>query len=576
MIYFYPELENCPHCNSKLYLQKTRVKSVVTMDIGGFYAKEHIFACPCNKEVFFSEELRMIAPENCTFGYDVLVYIGKALFVDCLNEQKIINYLAAQNIFISEREISYLGRKFIIYLALAHHESGEKLRHEMKKRGGYILHVDGTCEGDSPQLFTGLDGISELVLDNIKIPSEKKEVLVPFFHRIKEQYGEPIALVHDMGKGILAAVEEEFPDTPDYICHFHFLRDIGKDLFGKEHQIIYNSLKKHGIRTELRKKMKALEGKFSDDLLIVESLLESLKNGTICTDSPKYIPAVLTSALIRWAFDISQQLSGYGFPFDQPHIVFYQRLKLIHSVLERIMNIHLRNDIKDNRPFFRVHGLLDKIVKDKKLRNTAELMEEKIMIFNKLRYALRIALPEGKKGLNDDGEKVDIKTIEIKVKELRKQIIENQNLLAKDDYQKMIAQIDKYWSKLFADPITVYTPSGPISIAPQRTNNILERLFRGEKRCYRKKSGTISLNKTLKTIIADTPLVRNLVNEEYLHTILNGCKTLEERFSQIDAKIVYEQLKKAQKDMEGMSPKMKKIVKQQDLPQKIISMYSNF
>ena len=46
----------------------------------------------------------------------------------------------------------------------------------------------------------------------------------------------------------------------------------------------------------------------------------------------------------------------------------------------------------------------------------------------------------------------------------------------------MIAQIDKYWDKLFADPITVNTPIGQVTIQPQRTNNLLERFFRDFKR----------------------------------------------------------------------------------------------
>jgi hypothetical protein len=64
-----------------------------------------------------------------------------ALFVHCRNNQEIIKELAAQNVFISEQEISYLGRKFVIYLALAHRESSKQLRHSMAKRGG--LRVTG-------------------------------------------------------------------------------------------------------------------------------------------------------------------------------------------------------------------------------------------------------------------------------------------------------------------------------------------------------------------------------------------------------------------------------------------------
>jgi hypothetical protein len=51
------------------------------------------------------------------------------------------------------------------------------------------------------------------------------------------------------------------------------------------------------------------------------------------------------------------------------------------------------------------------------------------------------------------------------------------------DYHKMIGQIDKYWDKLFADPITVNTSSGQLNIQPQRTNNILDFLiYRGARR----------------------------------------------------------------------------------------------
>jgi transposase-like protein len=63
-------------------------------------------------------------------------------------------------------------------------------------------------------------------------------------------------LVHDMGKGILFAIEAVFPDKTDFICHFHFLRVIGKDLLEKEYKKIRKRLKKHRIRTRTFKKSK--------------------------------------------------------------------------------------------------------------------------------------------------------------------------------------------------------------------------------------------------------------------------------------------------------------------------------
>ena len=139
----------------------------------------------------------------------------------------------------------------------------------------------------------------------------------------------------------------------------------------------------------------------------------------------------------------------------------------------------------------------------------------------------------------------------------------------------MIKQIDKYWEKLFADPMQVDTPNGPVVIQPQRTNNILERFFRDLKRRNRKKSGTGSMNKTLKTILADTPLVRNLENEDYLRIILDGCNSLEERFEKIESRLVLEELKRTQKNSEKISPELKKIIKEPNLPQKIIEIFMN-
>jgi hypothetical protein len=165
-VHFYPETQECPKCGSMPHVRKTRTKTVVTMDVGAFCAKETALFCPHDQTIFASEQLRSFVPERGTFGFDVIVEVGMALFVRCRNNQEAMKELAAKNVFVSERGISYLGRRFIVYLALlAHRQSQSRLRDLMARRGGYILHVDGTCEGDSPNLFCGLDGISELVLD---------------------------------------------------------------------------------------------------------------------------------------------------------------------------------------------------------------------------------------------------------------------------------------------------------------------------------------------------------------------------------------------------------------------------
>ena len=530
------------------------------MDIGPFYAKETVLYSN-EGAVYHSRQLRSLAPYRCTYGYDVLVSVGRALFLHCRTEQQIIEELRRKNISISPREIGYLGRKFIVYLAIAHRQSRQQLKKVMALRGGYILHIDGTCEGDSPHLFTGIDGIAQIVLDNIKLPSEKAELLIPFFHQIRQQYGDPIALVHDMGKGILTAVQTVFKGIPDFICHFHFLRDIGKDLFEKEYAIIRKRLKAHKIRALLRRKAKEMGKNIEDDLQAVSHLYIGIENG--CVDGPvmEKMSSMAAYAIVLWVFDKSE-LQGYGFPFDCPHLIFYQRLEKLHELINA-------QCIKD-RNLSRLWQPVTKVIEDRQLKKAVSQMQKKVDTFKKLREALSITDSNSKKGLNDDGQDADIKSIEGKVKRFRNEVIADSK-----DFDKMAEQIDKYWEKLFADPITVTSSAGEITIQPQRTNNILERFFRDLKRGTRRKSGTVSLNKTLRFMLTDTPIVKNLNNPEYLEIILDGCRTLEDRFEKIDSRLVAEKLKAEQRKHQIIGSEMKKIIKLPDLPERLSALLAH-
>jgi hypothetical protein len=54
-----------------------------------------------------------------------------------------------------------------------------------------------------------------------------------------------------MGVGILAAVKEVFDRVPDFICHFHFLRDLGKDLLEADYDAIRQRLRQHALTERL-------------------------------------------------------------------------------------------------------------------------------------------------------------------------------------------------------------------------------------------------------------------------------------------------------------------------------------
>ncbi|MCA1793538.1 MAG: transposase [Desulfobacteraceae bacterium] len=566
VIHFYPEYQDCPECDFRLHVQKTAdPKTVVTNDIGAFIAKETVGICPRGHGTFKSGLLRSLVPKNCTFGFDIIVEVGFSLFVHSRSNQEIMAALATKNVFLSEREVSYLGRKFIIYLALAHRQSQAVLKEYLADRGGYILHVDGTCEGNSPNLFCGLDGLSELVLDSVKISSEKKDQLIPFFRDIKDRFGEPRALVHDMGKGILNAVAEVFPDTPDYICHFHFLRDIGKDLLLSDYTAFYKRLRKLKVRPTLKQRGRYLEQKVNPESHDIDGIAEIFQQGDLHSIDFEPISDIIVYMLIKWIFEYPSQSRGYGFPFDRPHLDFYRRLQEAYQILGKFKDADMTQKAK--KPVIQIYKVLADFAEDQRLNDLAKDLETKSAVFDKLRGAMRIALPDGKDGINDNGDCSDMKTIKERVTAFRKWLPRNKH--REKTYAGMIKQIDKYWEKLFADPIAIQTPQGTITVQPQRTNNILERFFRNEKRRGRKKTGTASLNRMLKSILANTPLVQNLKNEEYLKIILNGCSSLEERFSQIDARLVQQELASSTQNKDKILPAIKKMIKDVKFTEKI-------
>jgi len=126
LIRFAPELSHCPRCHHPSRVWKTHTREVATLRIGHFIAHETQRHCPrcADRPVFLAEELHQLVPSGARYGYDVMVHVGRALFLRCRNGKEIRRELGENNIDISLREIDYLGRRFIVYLAL----SGDSIR----------------------------------------------------------------------------------------------------------------------------------------------------------------------------------------------------------------------------------------------------------------------------------------------------------------------------------------------------------------------------------------------------------------------------------------------------------------
>jgi hypothetical protein len=531
---------------------------------------ETILICKNCDQTYRSEELCALVPPGANFGYDVMVYVGRSLFLRFRNEEEVVTDLAAKNIRISPREVSLLGMKFITYLSMAHQRRAPEITVDMQLRGGYICHLDATCEGGNPLLMSSIDSRSDIVLGNAKLHAESEVHIVPFLKRIKDAYGTPLALVHDMGAGILKAVATVFPKVPDFICHFHFLRDIGKDYLGIEYDIIRKQLSKHGINAKLCYRAKQLKADVDRTPELIQAFETTIREEAPPTEARQFIPIVSTYTLIQWVLQGKSEGHGYGFPFDHPLLSFAKRIRIFYAVLEKLQPERLRGRWQDNNPYFKIYHDMKKIMKDRRLWNAVEQIENRIIVFEKLRKAMRIAPTSGKAGLNDEGHKGHIHTIKKGVEKFRGWLTNRKNYPQDIAAQKMIEQIDKYWKKLFADPITIQTPTGPVLIQPQRTNNILEQFFRRIKRAHRRRTGNASSRRMLRTILAETPLIKNIENPAYMKILLNGKASLEDVFAEINVKTFRVAFKEARNIPEKIPAKLKVLAEMIDFPEKLV------
>jgi hypothetical protein len=572
---FAPAQQECPDCQAPLQVYKTQRRTLHTLDLGGFIAHEtlrHCGHCP-NDTIYAAEPLSQLAPGGGTFGYDVMVFVGQGLFLRHRRTEEIVEALRARHVRISRSEVGYLARKFVVYLALAHRQSAADLQAALRAQGGYILHLDGTCEGGGPMLMSSLDSLSEIVLGNVKVPSEKAEHLVPFLEAIKHRYGAPLATVHDMGTGILAAVQKVFDDLPDFICHFHFLRDLGKDLLESDYDAIRERLRQHGLTDKLLYQARRLKRLIDQSPDRVESFCRSVQANSLPSEGLESVPLFGAYSLIQWALEGKTQGEGYGFPFDRPQVEFAKRLLVLAQRLEQIKHVHLRGQWVDNKPLFKLSCELKKIAADTGLRRMLTAIELKMEVFDRLRRAMRIAEIGGTAGLNSGNRPVALGPIQKAVGQFCQELTSRPDYAASAHWQALAAQIDKYKNKLFADPIAVSIRHGKRLIQPQRTNNLMERFFRDFRRSARRRTGHNSISRFLQSMIADTPLVRNLDNPRYLEILLQGQPTLEARFAQIATETVRTELQAAQVSLEKVPAKIRQLIAAPAFPEAICRLF---
>jgi len=434
-----------------LRVLKTHTRKVITLSIGPWEARETIWRDPTTDQVYGSPNLRRLVAPGCNYGYDVVVEVGRRLFVEAQPVRQAITELAQPHVHLSASTVADLGRRFIVLLSLAHRRCSPGLQQALALQGGYILHLDATYEDQSPMLMTGIDAVMEIVLGNIKLPSEKADGIVPFLRYLKQCFGPPLALVHDMSKGILSAIQQVFPGIADFICHFHFLRDLGKDLLGAAYDTLRKRLQTHGTVGQLRARLRA----WQEQIDAAEPLRQTLAQLPVSGRPAQPVaqaPLLAAYLLAHWILAGLHQGQRYGFPFDRPLLVLARRAQQVYCQLQSLITLGDGEDWRRNLPFHHLGLDLQDLVKDRPLGRTLDRLESHSQLFDQLRQALHLAPVTGRQGLNHDGESIPMQTLQREVQAFTEQVRTRPDYSTTPAFQKMLGQIERYRPKLFAAP----------------------------------------------------------------------------------------------------------------------------
>ena len=203
---FAAEARRCPRCGAALRTQKSKTRRLATLATGTIQAREvrkRCGQCP-SLPVAVSEQLAALAPPRQRYGYDLIARAGLERYHRHRQRWEIRADLARQGIPLSDGSVSQLCDRFLRALEALHWRQAPALRAAMAS--GYPLHIDATSDKGKGGLFVCLDGWRGWGLNAVKVSTENAAELRPAIDRAVAAFGDPVAIMRDLGSAGAKAV----------------------------------------------------------------------------------------------------------------------------------------------------------------------------------------------------------------------------------------------------------------------------------------------------------------------------------------------------------------------------------
>lgn len=524
------EAERCPTCGGALHVVKSRRRTVVTLAQGAFEAREVLKHCAAGPrcQTVGSEKLRRLLPARVRYGYDLIVHVGLARHLRGRQRDEIRAELRDEHgIQVSSGTVSHLCDRFLVGLERLHLHRAPALRAAME--GGYPLHLDATCERGRGGLFVALDGWRGWVLCASRIPTEHQDHLWPVVEKTVALFGDPLAIVRDMGDGVGAAVEPlRFRGIPDLVCHYHFLAAVGKKLLERPYSLLRDSLMRSGVRSDLYVLLRKLRLYLSEEQTEGDFGPGTLREGL--------------SALVWWL------LHGDGskdalFPFGLSHLSFLRRCE---RAFEQADNwVPPPRTLPERRALSHLRSVLERLPKDRGHALEIRRLDEGWRAFGELREVLRLTNAELPRA-DLRGHTSPLPSLEqLRLAEMQRDLLRyKQELQARLTAEGkssapavVLHYLERYGGHLFGHPVR-RGEDGRIVAVVARTNNALEHLFGDHKQILRRRLGRAHLARDLQQQPAQAALVGNLRHPDYVRLLCGSLEELPAALSSLDGTLV--------------------------------------
>jgi len=412
------------------------------------------------------------------------------------------------------------------------------------------MHIDATTESGTGTLLAILSGREQWVLGAWKIPSESAQAIEPHISEVCALFGEPCSIVRDLGQPISAAAEMaalKMSEPPKIrACHYHFLRDVGKDMLNPLYDQLRKFVRVFSLRNNIRHVIASLRKKVSNvDIADAKRYFDDYTYMCGFPSLPEGAPGIsLIILLAQWILDFRHDSKNMGFPFGRPYYNLYRRCTTAANAIDFFLLECRHDDGLADDALKKLKAAIQPFIDSKKVCGTVKRLEARMNLFDKFRALFRLdsVLPEimgdeagdaiHKYELFESDMKRHVDKFYYDLKTRYDSASDNNDI--KHAIKIVIDHLERHAAYLWGHIIAIDVGGSIKYLAIDRTNNVIEGFFHVMKHKERRRSGRKILTRDFECIPAEAALAMNLFNREYVELVCGTLDKLPDLFSKLD------------------------------------------